>query len=99
MDGDDAMTNAARELSPVVLIVATENLDDEKFAVYTVSGLTSSAKVGDYGYVAFCNSRAGNQSLWTRYFLHIVVPTIAHAASVNKLEVKKSSKDCMNKFY
>jgi hypothetical protein len=84
-----AMTNAAGEMSPLVLIVAIEDLDEEDFAVHTVTGLTSSAKVGDFGYLAFCKSRAGNKSLWTWYFKQIVVATIAHAKSVNNIKVTK----------
>jgi hypothetical protein len=83
-----AMTNAVGDMSPVVLIVATDiiNKDEESFFFYEVKGLTNSRYYGT-GYVLFCSSRGGNKAMWRWYYLNMVVPTIAQYQIYYNLKV------------
>jgi hypothetical protein len=83
-----AMTNAVGDMSPVVLIVATDiiNKDEESFSFYEVKGLTNSRYYGT-GYVLFCSSRGGNKAMWRWYYLNMVVPTIAQYQIYYNLKV------------
>lgn len=71
-----AMANACGDSSPLVYIAAIEQMSEDSFEVREIIGMCTTANVNGVGYLLFCKSRAGNQSLWIWYYLNIVIPTI-----------------------
>lgn len=83
-----AMANACGNSSPLVLIIAIEDMIAEEFQVYEIKGMCITTNIDDVGYMIFCKSRAGNANLWAWYFTNIAVPTISRAnAYYNQLNI------------
>lgn len=82
-----AMTNAVGNMSPVVLIVAIDKMNEGDFIPFIVPGLSSSKVIGEFGYVIFCKSRAGNEALWRWYYSNIVISTISQSQLYYKKKV------------
>ena len=70
------MASAQGETSPCVLIITVPDMPEGKFYVRKVVGLTGKDVVGDFGWLYFCKTRAGNAALWQHWFLNVVIPTL-----------------------
>jgi hypothetical protein len=67
---------AAREVAPIVLIVAVDSMMEGGFCVVKIQGLNHYMILGKYGYLVQVNNRAGDSSMFAWYVKTMVVPTI-----------------------
>jgi hypothetical protein len=74
-----AMANACGNSSPLVLIVAVDDMPEESFEVKEILSMCITTNLNDIGYLLFCKSRAGTKTLWFWYYKYIVIPTISAA--------------------
>ena len=70
------LCSAAGELSPLVFMIAIDDLSEDDFFTYPVQGLSSTNGNTICGHLVFTKSRAGNQESWMWWFQHICIPTI-----------------------
>jgi len=70
------MGSASGDAAPLVLLVATPDMKEEEFEVFTIRGLSHMNSGQRDGYVVFCKTRAGNAKFFNWYVTNIAVPTV-----------------------
>ena len=59
--------NSAGQVAPPVYVIGDDSLGPEDCLTFKVTGLSNTNAVGAYGYLMFCQSRAGNDSFYVWY--------------------------------
>jgi hypothetical protein len=70
------LNNAAGEVAPIVLIFAIPTMGENDVFIRKVAGLRNTAHAESFGYVIFSKTRAGNNTIWSWFFLHFGIPFI-----------------------
>jgi hypothetical protein len=68
--------NSAGQVAPPVYVVADDSMEPNTYRAFKISGLSSTNAVGGYGYLVFCQSRAGNDAFYYWYVTTVVLPFI-----------------------
>jgi hypothetical protein len=69
--------NSAGQVAPPVYVVADDSMEPNTYRAFRVNGLSSTKAAGDYGYLVFCQSRAGNDAFYFWYVTTVVLPFVA----------------------
>jgi hypothetical protein len=69
--------NSAGQVAPPVYVVADDSMAPNTFRAFKINGLSSTNAAGDYGYLVFCQSRAGNDAFYFWYVTTVVLPFVA----------------------
>jgi hypothetical protein len=78
--------NAAGEMGPTTLIMTMPKMRDGEFFAKRIIGMGGGSDIGSFGWIYFCNSRAGNAALWMHWFIHVVIPTLDQCRTVHKIK-------------
>lgn len=69
--------NSAGQVAPPVYVVADDSMEPNTYRAFRINGLSSTNAAGDYGYLVFCQSRAGNDAFYFWYVTTVVLPFVA----------------------
>ena len=68
--------NSAGQVAPPVYVIGDDSLEPEDCITVKVTGLSNTNAVGAFGYLVFCQSRAGNDSFYVWYVTTVVLPFV-----------------------
>ena len=68
--------NSAGQVAPPVYVIGDDSLGPEDCLTFKVTGLSNINAVDAYGYLVFCQSRAGNDSFYVWYVTTVVLPFV-----------------------
>ena len=76
------LISADGAISRVVLVIAVDGFDPDKFVYYPLQGLSCSSEgSAPPGYLCFCKTRAGNPAFWKWFLTYIIIPEVQQVRS------------------
>ncbi len=84
--------SASGILAPMVLMVSISTMPVDAFVVKRVSSLSQMTYPGCYGYLVFCASRCGNDTVFDWFLNEVVIKTIQQTRDNSNLPVSNISK-------
>ena len=74
--------SAAGDMSQLVFLIQVTDMPDGEFYSYQITGLCAYTTKG-VGIIYFCNTRAGNDTLWEHWFVNVAIPFMKDIAVIH----------------